>query len=688
MKGKTNKYIFISFSLLLLVFMLIGSRMAGVSCDEVLHYNQSVKVYNYFASCGDDQSALRTDQSYLKYYGQSYDNLTTFLIKAFKIKDIYGFRHLMATLAGWAAIIITALFAVWLGGLETGTIVILLFAVSPTFLGHSQNNLKDIPFALGYITGIFFTLRFLFSGRKYPIFESIMLIASIAFCMSIRAGGILLICYLFLFFFAKELASYYKNKSFSILQTGRKLVVVLFIALSAWFLSVLLWPYGLENPVVNPVKAHLLMNRFPLTFREIFEGKLVWTDYMPWYYFLKYMILTIPLTVLAGVLFSTLFMPRMLKGNDSLRYLLLAFSVIFPVLYVIYSDPNIYSGWRQLLFLYPGIVIFAATGISEILRLVKNKYLKYAMVIALVFLALHPVKFLLKDYPYAYIYFNPLAGGLKGANGNYETDYYFVGQREASEWLIEYLQQKKINDTVKVGSNFSAEWYFRNNPLVKNVVFRNEERSNYDWDYYISTNRYIQPWRLKNGLWPPENALKVVYAGGAPVCAVIERQTKESYNGYLALESGRLREAEYFFAKAVSGNKDDEMIFYNFAVVLNRLGDSLRAGKALNECLKINPFFEPGLMYAGKLALIRGDYPEAEEYFTRLTGYNKKYFEAYVSLAEAVGRKDILKARMILKECLKINPVYKPAILALADSYKESSPEIAEKYYKLAEKIK
>ena len=98
--------------------MLLTSRDAGITCDEVLHYNHSVSVYNYFATSGQDQSALNTPVTQLKYYGQSYDNLVTILIKWFHIEDIYGFRHIMSTLAGWLAIMVTALFAVWLTRLQ------------------------------------------------------------------------------------------------------------------------------------------------------------------------------------------------------------------------------------------------------------------------------------------------------------------------------------------------------------------------------------------------------------------------------------------------------------------------------------------------------------------------------------------------------------------------------------------
>ena len=146
------------------------------------------------------RSALNTPVTHLKYYGQSYDNIVTILTRWFHIENIYGFRHIMSSIAGWLTIMVTAFFAVWLAGYRTGIIVIFLFAVSPTFLGHSQNNLKDIPFALGYISGIYYILNSLHPAEEF-LRDTVLLTVSIAFAISIRAGGLLLVCYLFSFFF-------------------------------------------------------------------------------------------------------------------------------------------------------------------------------------------------------------------------------------------------------------------------------------------------------------------------------------------------------------------------------------------------------------------------------------------------------------------------------------------------------
>ena len=165
-KGNIVKRLFDLCAGLLLVFMLLSAKDAGISGDEELHYNQSVKVYDYFASLGQDQSALHTPTTHLKYYGQSFDNLTTIFIKWFNIDDIYLFRHVMNSLAAWVAILLAALLAIWLSGYGAGILTLFLFALSPTFLGHAQNNLKDIPFALAYIAGTFYILKWLFAEKQ------------------------------------------------------------------------------------------------------------------------------------------------------------------------------------------------------------------------------------------------------------------------------------------------------------------------------------------------------------------------------------------------------------------------------------------------------------------------------------------------------------------------------------------
>jgi len=678
------KYIFYFSSVLLLILMLLLSKNAGISCDEVLHYDHSVSVYNYFASHGKDQSALNTPVTNLKYYGQSYDNMVTILIKWFHIDNIYGFRHIMSTLAGWLLILITALFAIWLTDYKAGIIVLIMFAVSPTFIGHTQNNLKDIPFALAYIASIFFTLKFLVSGRKNSFHDIVFLIASIAFSISIRAGGLLSICYLFLFFIVFYLFKFLREKKIDMVQIRTKFFWICGISVISWFLSIILWPYALHGPVKNVIESYRVMAHFPSTFRQIFEGKVEWSDSMPWYYLPKSMLITVPITILTGLVLFCIFLRNKLNPEKMLLYGLIIFSVLFPILFVVYEKSNLYSSWRQFLFIYPAIVLLASIGYYNLYKYFKISYLRWTIIFFIGLLSLHPLKFMINNPKFYYLYYNQFVGGLRGAYSNYETDYYYAGQTAASKWLIDYLKQKNVNGKIKVKATYSVEWLFRNHPEIETSYFRYEERSQSDWDYAIVANRYISPFQLRNKTWPPENTIHIIYADKVPVDIVIERKSKDDYAGYVALSEGRNRDAIGHFEKALKNDDRDEMIFYNFAAALNSYGQYQKADSLLKRGLEINPDFEPILMYLGNIARAQKRTDQAIRYYERVIEVNRKYFEAYVGLSELLTDKDVIRARALLTTCLNLNPKYKPAIIAMADTYRKSNPDVAKKYDELA----
>jgi tetratricopeptide (TPR) repeat protein len=689
MKESVLKYIFFTSAALILFLMLLSSRDAGITCDEVLHYDHSVNVYNYFATHGQDKSSLNTPANHLKYYGQSYDNLVTILTKWLNIENVYGFRHIMSTVAGWLTIMVTALFAIWLTGYRTGILVLALFAVSPTFLGHSQNNLKDIPFALGYISSLYFTFRFLISGERISLKVLIPLTVSIAFAISIRAGGLLLICYLIFFYFLFWFCRYLVSGDFNFRESRNMLLSIGAISVVSWLLSILLWPYAQQSPVSNVLESYRVMAHFPDTFRQIFEGKVEWSDFMPWYYLPKSMLITIPVVVISGFLLFYIFSVRVLKEGMAIFYFFIVFTILFPIFFVVYAKSNLYSSWRQFLFVYPPIVLIAATGFNFMLDyLRKVKYFKWGIVLLITIMSVHPLKFMASNHRYSYIYYNQLAGGLQGAYGNYETDYYYVSQTEASKWLLGYLETRKDTGVVKIKATYSVSWLFRNHPETETSYFRYEERSLSDWDYAIVVNRYIPPFQLRHGIWPPENAIHIIYADKVPVCAVLKRESKNDLHGYNALAEGRTNDAIDYFKMALQADNRDEMTYYNFAAALYKKGDCQKADSLLKAGLEINPDFEPILMYLGNIARSQNRQEDAVSFYEKVIKVNRKYFEAYVVLSEVLIDKDLSGARTLLRTCLTLNPRFKPAIVALADSYRKSDPDIAKKYDELADSIK
>jgi len=449
-----------------------------------------------------------------------------------------------------------------------------------------------------------------------------------------------------------------------------------------------LWPYALQAPFRNLIDSYQVMAHFPGTFRQIFDGEVEWSDFMPWYYLPKSMAITIPLVVLSGLTAFIFSFKNFRSGSKGIVFTLIAFTVLFPMLFVIYEKSNLYSSWRQFLFLFPAIVLLSSAGLERLIEFSSNRVYRFCAIAFLLILSIHPVKFMVSNHPYEYLYYNQLVGGTKGAYGEYELDYYYASQTAASEWLLNYLKEKKVTGKVEVKATYSVNWQFRKHPQIETSYFRWDERSLSDWDYAIAVNRYISPYKLKNQIWPPENAIHIIHADQVPICAVIERKTRDDLLGYKALIDGRYNDAINFFEKVLEEDDKDEMIFFNFAVALYKAGDYQRADSVLKAGLDINPDFDPILMYLGNIAVAQDKPAEAILYYERLIKANRKYFEAYVELSRLLAVSDVKKGRALLETCLTISPRYKPAITSLADTYRKSDPDVAAKYDELANSIK
>lgn len=688
MTDKNKKILFWLLAAFMLLAMLIISRDAGISGDEEVHYKQSEMVYQYFSTFGEDQSALNTPKTHLKYYGQAFDNLVTGLIHLFGIEDIYTFRHLMCSISGWLTILVTALFAAYFSGYGAAIIVLFLFAVSPGFLGHSQNNLKDIPFALAYISSIFYSFKLVFSEAKPSKQTIILLILSIGLSIGIRPGGFLLLFYLGLFMVVKIGVDWFTNKKPDYQKMKKQLILLAGISLAGYLAGLIFWPYALQNPLLNPYKSYQVMTHFPTTVRQIFEGKFDWSDFLPWYYLPKYMLITIPIVIFSGIAAFLLNTRKNYSPIQKTLLILLAFTILFPIAFVILKNSNLYGSWRHFLFVYPGIILISALGIHAFLVRFKQNFIRIPAILILLLLIIHPVRFMASNHPYYYLYYNQLVGGLKGAYGNYETDYYYHSMREGAEWLQEYLKNKPDSGKIVVGANFPIQWYFRNQQKIQFVYFPYQNRSLYDWDYSIVANSYISSWQLKNKLWPPINTIHTIFADGVPVCAVIERVTKDDFRGIQEQKKGDNIKSALLFQKAYELDTQNELICYKFAESLFASGEEEKAIQMLKKSLEINPDFEKALELFGDLAVKNNNVEEAANYYGEVIQANRKQFSVYPKLAKLYVETNPAKARKVLRDCLKLNSRYKPALEAMAEIYRKTDPETAAKYDKMIIKLK
>ncbi|MCL3779655.1 tetratricopeptide repeat protein [Prolixibacteraceae bacterium JC049] len=648
MKFSHWKYIYWILLAVALFLMVRLSLDAGISGDELVHKEQAVKVMDYFYSGGSDKGALHTPKTNLKYYGQSFDNLMELVSRVFQIDDIMTLRHVGNAAAGWLIILFASLIALLLSGYHAAAITVLALVFAPRFLGHSFNNLKDIPFALGSTAFAYYLIRYIKEFTQVKGSVIVGLIASIAFTLSIRAGGLILFGYFGLAVGVMLLLHPSELK--------KQAVNVGLVVLGGYFAGLLLWPYGLINPIVNPLKSLVVMSDYPVTIRQVFEGKVYWSDQLPWYYLIKYISITTPIAVLLGVLLFVLSsLLRKVKNIDRVILGMLSFMIVFPLLFVIAKHSNVYGGWRHMLFVYPLIAVLCGIGWS---RLMSNWARELIVSIALIGLLLNPISFTARSHPYQYLYFNQFVGGWENAYGNYEGDYYFHSVSAACDWIKEKNKTKKIT----VASNFWIGWDFRDNSNITTKYVSYYERGKEDWDYAIIGNSYIQPSQLKNKVWPPSNTVHTIEVDKHPICIVLKRTTREDIKGYRDAKDGQYSKAIAHFERAVKADPGNANVWLTLGKCYKEKGITDRAKMCFNQSVNIYPNYEPALVQLAKLEFEADRSMYAIDLLQQVIEQNSKYLRAYVELAHIyIQLGQMHEASYWLLKCNEVHPGYEPA---------------------------
>ena len=113
---------------------------------------------------------------------------------------------------------------------------------------------------------------------------------------------------------------------------------------------------------------------------------------------------------------------------------------------------------------------------------------------ALVVMMLSPVFALVHMHPYQTAYFNTLVGGVGGAHGRYETEYFLLAYREAMEWIAR--QPRPAGGRVKVlvatddYGRLCAAHYAAPHVDVSTLFKVMPGALGDSFDYYLGTSRY------------------------------------------------------------------------------------------------------------------------------------------------------------------------------------------------------
>ena len=87
-------------------------------------------------------------------------------------------------------------------------------------------------------------------------------------------------------------------------------------------------------------------------------------------------------------------------------------------------------------------------------------------------------------HPYEYMYFSPLIGGVAGANGQYEMDYWGICNKPAGEWLAQNYTKYTGKQSPTVAASFITQLM----PYLPDVF--HESAPGVKPDFYVSITRW------------------------------------------------------------------------------------------------------------------------------------------------------------------------------------------------------
>lgn len=619
---------------LLLAFL---APRSAVNVDEQLHYPHAKKVVNWYFTSGADKTCLETPVTNLKYYGQSVDNLTALINRVFGVKDEFLSRHYIGAFFFFVLLFFAALLGYQItGSYWVSVLTVISMLAMPILFGQAFGNLKDIPFAAGYIAGIYFIIQ-LVSELPRPTWKTVITTGlAIAFTNSVRIGGLILLAYVGLAIVTASLLKPFLLKQiFSTKSIGRLLGQILVIVLIGYFAGLLFWPFALQNVFVHPLESLRVMEHYKVSIRQVFEGQWLWSTQLPWYYLPKWLIISTPGFIITGFFIFTAFLINQLKTKKQLcKELFLLFTLLFPLVYVVVIGANLYSGIRQMLFVMPLVAVFSSAGFVYLIQWVKAKSLKITFAVFFAALLALPVKHQIETFPADYVYFNSLSGGNKKAWSNYEYDYYFHGIKEAAEYLIQTTGNKKIT----VASNCNLSNYFENSPNITFKYVRFLERSSTNWDYGLFGVNYIHPYLLKSGKWQPAGIVKTFHHKGNPIAVVVKRESMNDFQGIELANRGEIEQSSVLLENALQSDTNNVWIILQLAKNSLKLNDFERFNSYLQKGRMIYADYEPFYMLEAHSLFGAGKFDEAKAVLKKLMEVNPRYQNA-ATLLKAVNKK-------------------------------------------------
>ena len=382
-------------------------------------------------------------------YQRSYQLLQTY----FNYKGYYEWGHLFNLMFGSTLFI----FMYWLFYLHykssTKSIVPVIFLVTYARLfGDIPTNNKDVPFAIMYLACVL--LIYIFSNQKSSGYLKIILLGIVfGLTQTFRTVGFSVYFVYIIYFFYVE---YIEGRKFSVAKIANFFLELFIIAVFSLFISISIFPWLGSNFFANFFNLLLDAKSFQNWDDTVFfAGEFLYKADRPWYYLFTWIFITTPVYILSLLGLFPFFAHKLFKNK---LFAISLISLIVNIGLYLAMQPVIYNGIRHFLFILPMIVIVSGVVLFYLFSVIKRR--AQIFLGALIFVNILFVGYdLYKLHPYEYIYFNEFIGGLSGASGKYELDYWGASYKEATEWIVKNTDLTQEDIIYACNVDYAVDYY-------------------------------------------------------------------------------------------------------------------------------------------------------------------------------------------------------------------------------------
>jgi len=349
------------------------------------------------------------------------------------IKNPVASYHFPVLIVSTISIYIVFLFAFLNWGLVPGLLSSLTLALLPRFIGDSQNNLKDTPL----MTFLSLTLLLFFlAAKKNKLYLYFFAGIFWGLTYAIKINALIIAPIIILWYMVSTGARFHRYKKF---------VIGLIISVCSAFITILIaWPYYRYDTLTRFIETYNTFKNHEWNEYILYLGAHYRGHDVPWHYPIIMFGVTLPIIyivfLLLGCFYFIYSLRKKSKNTSSMLVFLFLWILLLPLTQILSGAP-MYDGIRHFLTVLPPLCLiigFTIWKLGSALYKKKGRNLKiffclYILVVAVGFSSLFIKNINL--HPYQIVYFNELTGGVRGAKGNFDLDYWGQSLKEAAEWI-------------------------------------------------------------------------------------------------------------------------------------------------------------------------------------------------------------------------------------------------------------